>query len=170
MNGGKQLEPQVVVSPKIQMVKYSQSMGPTKSEVKLTKDGLHIYWWNPCHVLFYWKRRRVTALIFSNVTRAIKMPFSNYSSTPSSLQLFISSEIMSSGSRLVHNSSKTTGSNQDMLEIKKHGEKLMPYSFWSPKDSGSSSHSPDPWESYSPYVDLTWGVWFGGGELVPRLR
>jgi hypothetical protein len=32
---------------------------------------------------------------------------------------------MSSGSRLVHNNSRTTGSNQDMLEIKKHGEKLM---------------------------------------------
>jgi hypothetical protein len=53
------------------------------------------------------------------------MPFSNYSSTTSSLQLFISLEIMSSGSRLMHNSSKTTGSNQDMLEIKKHGEKPM---------------------------------------------
>ena len=30
---------QVVISPKIQMVEYSQPVAPTKSEVKLTKDG-----------------------------------------------------------------------------------------------------------------------------------
>jgi t-SNARE complex subunit (syntaxin) len=85
----------------------------------------------PCLILL--KRRRVTAPIFSNVTRAIKMSFSNYSSTTSSLQLFISSEIISFGSRLVHNSSRTTGSNQDMLEIKKHGGKLMAMSIPVPK-------------------------------------
>ena len=38
------------------------------------------------------------------------------------------------------------------------------------RGSGSSSHGLDPWGSYSPYVDSTWGVWFGGGESVPRLR
>jgi hypothetical protein len=63
--------------------------------------------------------------IFSNVTRATKMPFSNYSNTTSSFQLFIPSETMSSGSRLMHNSSKTTGSNQDMLEMKKYGRRPM---------------------------------------------
>jgi hypothetical protein len=35
--------------------------------------------------------------------------------------------------RLVHNSSRTTGSNQNMLEIKKHGGKLMAMSIPVPK-------------------------------------
>ena len=32
----------MAVSPKIQMVEYSQPVGPMKSEKKLTEDGLHI--------------------------------------------------------------------------------------------------------------------------------
>uniref|UniRef100_A0A2N9ENL2 RNA-directed DNA polymerase n=1 Tax=Fagus sylvatica TaxID=28930 RepID=A0A2N9ENL2_FAGSY len=53
---------------------------------------------------------------------------------------------MSSGSRFMHNSSKTTGSNQDMLEMKKHGRRPMTMFIHSgpKKDSGSSSHGPDP--------------------------
>uniref|UniRef100_A0A2N9GHT2 Uncharacterized protein n=1 Tax=Fagus sylvatica TaxID=28930 RepID=A0A2N9GHT2_FAGSY len=38
-----------------------------------------------------------------------------------------------SRSRLVHNSSRTTGSNQDMLEMKKYGGKLMAITIPVPK-------------------------------------
>jgi hypothetical protein len=49
----------------------------------------------PCTILL--KKRRVTALIFSNVTRAIEMPFSSYSNTTSSFQLYTLPETMNSG-------------------------------------------------------------------------
>jgi hypothetical protein len=39
---GKQLEPKWQPAPKIQMVEYSQPVGPMKSEEKLTEQGLYI--------------------------------------------------------------------------------------------------------------------------------
>ena len=50
----------------------------------------------PCTILL--KKRRATAPIFSNVTRAIRMPFSSYSNTTSSFQLYTPPETMNSGS------------------------------------------------------------------------
>jgi hypothetical protein len=67
------------------------------------------------------------------MTRATKMPFSNYSNISNSFQLFIPSETMSSGSRLMHNSSKTTGSNQDILEMKKYDGRPITMSIPVPK-------------------------------------
>jgi hypothetical protein len=46
---------QMVVSPKIQIVGYSQLVGPTKSEVKLTEDGLHICC--GAHAMSYYTKR-----------------------------------------------------------------------------------------------------------------
>ena len=128
---------QMAVSPKIQMVEYSQPVGPMRPEKKLTGDGLHICC--GAHAMSYYtkKKRSATAPIFSNVTRAIEILF---------FELFkhhqLSPALHSTGnhefwcysrSRLVHNSSRTTGSNQNMLEIKKYGGKLMAMSIPVPK-------------------------------------
>ena len=88
---------QMLISPALKIAEDNQSVGPMKFELKLTKDGLHICWWSPRHVLFYKKREEQQLPIFSNVTRATKMPFSNYSSISSSFQLFIPPETKSSG-------------------------------------------------------------------------
>ena len=45
----------MAVSPKIQMVEYSQPVGPMKSEKKLTEDGLHICC--GAHAMSYYTRR-----------------------------------------------------------------------------------------------------------------
>jgi hypothetical protein len=50
----------------------------------------------PCPI-FTKKGEEQQLPIFSNVTRATKMPFSNYSNLSSSFQLFIPPETMSSG-------------------------------------------------------------------------
>ena len=43
----------MLISLALKIAEDSQSMGPMQSELKLTKDGLHICWWSPRHVLFY---------------------------------------------------------------------------------------------------------------------
>ena len=87
----------MAVNPKIQMVEYSQPVGPMRPEKKLTEDGLHICC--GAHAMSYYtkKRRSATAPIFSNVTRAIEIPFLNYSNTTSSVQLYTPPETMNFG-------------------------------------------------------------------------
>ena len=78
----------MAVSPKIQIVEYSQPVGPMRPEKKLTEDGLHICCGAYAMSYYTKKRRSATAPIFSNVTRAIEIPFLNYSNTTSSVQLY----------------------------------------------------------------------------------
>jgi hypothetical protein len=89
----------------------------------------------PCTILL--KKRRATAPIFSNVTRAAKDAifklFKPLQLIPALHSTGNNESWYCSRSRLVHNSSRTIGSNQDMLEIKKHGEKPMTMSIPVPK-------------------------------------
>ena len=127
----------MVVSPKIQMVEYSQTVGPTKAEAKLTKDGLHICWWSPRHVLFLLKREK------NNSSHLLQRDKSNQDAIFALFKyLQLIPVLHSTGNnefwycsrnRLVHNNSRTTGSNQNMLEIKKYGGKLMAMSIPVPK-------------------------------------
>ena len=87
-----------VDQPKIQIAEYSLSVGPPKSETEVVKvwvTYLLLVERTPC--LISLKREEQQHAIFSNVTRATKMPFSNYSNIFSSFQLFIPPETMSSG-------------------------------------------------------------------------
>ena len=45
---------QALVNPAPEKAEDSQSVGPIRSEFKLTKEGLHVCCWqNPSYVLFY---------------------------------------------------------------------------------------------------------------------
>jgi hypothetical protein len=128
---------QVAVSPKIQMVEYSQPMGLTKSEAKLTKDGLHICWWSPRHVLFLLKKEK------NNSSHLLQHDKSNQDAI---FELFKPLQLVPalhptgnnefwycSRSRFMHNSSKATGSNQNILEMKKHDGRPITMSIPVPK-------------------------------------
>ena len=57
---------QMAVSTKIQMVEYSQPVGPIKSEKKLTEDGLHICY--GAHAMSYYTRREEVQQLPSSPT------------------------------------------------------------------------------------------------------
>ena len=87
-----------VDQPKIQIAEYSLSVGPTKSETEVVKvwvTYLLLVERTPC--LISLKREEQQHAIFSNVTRATKMLFSNYSNISNPFQLFIPPKTMSSG-------------------------------------------------------------------------
>ena len=145
-----------------------------KSETEADKEWVvYLLLVEPTSCLISLIKRGTVASILSNMTRAAGLPFFKllqHFQLTSALHLTENHEFWyCSRSRFLHNSSETTGSNQNAWEMEKHDGGLIIHAHSSPKkDSGSSSHGPDPWGSYSPYVDLTWGVWFGGGESVPR--
>ena len=89
----------------------------------------------PCTILL--KKRRATAPIFSNVTRAARDAifklFKHHQLIPALHSTRNHEFWYCSRSRLMHNSSKTAGSNQDVLEMRKHGGKLMATSIPVPK-------------------------------------
>ena len=89
----------------------------------------------PCTILL--KKRRATAPIFSNVTRAAKnaifKSFKHHQLIPALHSTGNHEFWYYSHSRLMHNSSKTVGSNQDMLEMRKHGGKLIAMTIPVPK-------------------------------------
>jgi hypothetical protein len=126
----------MVVSPKVQMTEYSQTVGPTKSEAKLTKDGLCICC--GAHAMHHFTKKEK-----SNSSHLLQRDKSNQNTIFKSFKHHqLIPALHSTGnhefwycsrSRLVHNSSKTTGSNQNMLEMKKHGGKLMAMSIPVPK-------------------------------------
>jgi hypothetical protein len=98
------------------------------------------------HIMFdFTKKEKNSHTIISNVTRAVDLPFSNYSSISSPSQLPIPPETMSSGTVYAADLCITA---QRLLETAKvHGkwEKTHnPCPSWSQKDLGSSSHGPDP--------------------------
>uniref|UniRef100_A0A2N9FV47 Uncharacterized protein n=1 Tax=Fagus sylvatica TaxID=28930 RepID=A0A2N9FV47_FAGSY len=108
----------MVVSPKVQMTEYSQAVGPTKSEAKLTKDGLCICC--GAHAMHHFTKKEK-----SNSSHLLQRDKSNQNAI---FKLFKHHQLIPalhstgnhefwycSRSRLMHNSSKTTGSNQDML-------------------------------------------------------
>ena len=56
----------MAVSTKIQIVEYSQPVGPMKSEKKLTEDGLHICC--GAHAMSYYTRREEVQQLPSSPT------------------------------------------------------------------------------------------------------
>ena len=138
----------MVISPKIQMVEYSQPVTPTKSEVKLTKDGLHICWWSLRHVLFFLKREK------NNSSHLLQRDKSNQDAIFALFKyLQLIPVLHSTGnnefwyysrSKLMHNSLKTTGSNQDILEIKKYDGRPITMSIPVPKGLKEQLPRPRP--------------------------
>ena len=126
------------------MAENSSSVGPMKSETEadcISATG-------GAHVLsdFTKKKGEQQHAIFSNVTRATETPFSNYSKH---LQLISALHITGnhefwycSRSRLLHNSSKTTGSNQNAWEMGKCDRK--PITMPIPIPKGLREYLPQP--------------------------
>ena len=89
----------------------------------------------PCTILL--KKRRATAPIFSNVTRATKDAifkiFKPLQLIPALHSTGNNKFWYCSRSRFMHNSLKTTGSNQDILGMKKYDERLITMSIPVPK-------------------------------------
>jgi hypothetical protein len=56
----------MATSPKIQMVEYSQPVGPMKSEEKLTEQGLHICC--GAHAMSYYTKREEVQQLPSSPT------------------------------------------------------------------------------------------------------
>ena len=113
-----------VDQPKIQIAKYSLSVGPTKSETEVDK-GWATYLLvepTPCPILL--KKRRTTASHLlqrdkSNQEAIFKL-FKHLQLIPALHSTGNNEFWYCSRSRLMHNSSKTTGSNQDILEMEKY--------------------------------------------------
>ena len=126
-----------VDQPKIQIAEYSLSVGPPKSETEVDK-GWATYLLvepTPCPILL--KKRRKTA---SHLLQRDK------SNQDAIFKLFKPLQLISalystrnnefwyySRSKLMHNSLKTTGSNQDILEIKKYDGRPITMSIPVPK-------------------------------------
>jgi hypothetical protein len=89
----------------------------------------------PCTILL--KKRRATAPIFSNVTRATKDAifkiFKPLQLIPALHSTGNNKFWYCSRSRFMHNSLKTTGSNQDILGMKKYDERPITMSIPVPK-------------------------------------
>uniref|UniRef100_A0A2N9HLZ8 Uncharacterized protein n=1 Tax=Fagus sylvatica TaxID=28930 RepID=A0A2N9HLZ8_FAGSY len=91
------------------------------------------------HAMSYFTKKEEdsSSAIFSNVTRAANPPFSNYSSLYSSFPALHSTGNHDfwycSRSRLLYNSSKITGSNQNAWEMKKYDGKPITMSILVPK-------------------------------------
>ena len=110
-----------VDQPKIQIAEYSLSVGPTKSETEVVKVWVtYLLLVEPTPCLISLKREEQQHAIFSNVTRAAGLPFSNYSSISNSSQLSIPQEIMSSGT--VHATDLCITAQRLLAATKMHGK------------------------------------------------
>jgi hypothetical protein len=99
-----------------------------RSKSKLTEEELHVCCWqNLYYVPLLPKEGRQQQAIFSNVTRAANPPFFKLHKLPQSIPAlhFTGSHDFwyCSRSRFLHNSSNTTGSNQNAWEMKKYDGK-----------------------------------------------
>jgi hypothetical protein len=136
-----------VDQPKIQIAEYSLSVGPTKSEteaVKVWVTYLLLAEPTPCPILL--KKRRTTASHLlqrdkSNQNAIFKL-FKPLQLIPALHSTGNNEFWYCSCSRLMHNSSKTTGSNQNILEMKKYDGRPITMSI--PVQKGLREQLPRP--------------------------
>ena len=126
-----------VDQPKIQIAEYSLSVGPTKSETEANKgwDTYLLVEPMPCPILI--KKRKTTASHLlqhdkSNQDAIFKL-FKPLQLIPALHSTGNNEFWYCSCSRLLHNNSKTTGSNQDILEMKKYDGRPITMSIPVPK-------------------------------------
>ena len=136
MNGGKQLEPKWQSAPKFKWLNTANSWVPWGLKRNWQRMGcISAVEPTPCPITLEEKKCNSSHLLQRDKSHqnTIFKLFKHHQLSPALHSTGNHEFWYSSRSRLVPNSLRTTGSNQNMLEIKKYGEKANGHVHSSPK-------------------------------------